>query len=228
MIRVSLKGLAARPVRAVLTALAIVLGVAMVSGSFVVTDTITKAFDTIFTSSYKNTDAVVSKRSLVDYSNSGNGTVPESLLVKVRKLPEVKAAAGSIIDLNNDTTNTKLIDRDGNAIDANGNPTFGFGVDPSQPRFNPLHLVAGHWASGRHDVVIDYNTAKQHHFAVGDFIDAAAKGPKERFRISGIAKYGDVDSLGGATIAVFTIPTAQELLKLSGFTAISVAAKPGV
>jgi putative ABC transport system permease protein len=228
MIRVSLKGLAARPVRAVLTALAIVLGVAMVSGSFVVTDTITKAFDTIFTSSYKNTEAVVSKRSLVDYSNSGNGTVPENLLVKVRKLPEVKAAAGSIIDLNNDTTNTKLIDRDGNAIDANGNPTFGFGVDPSQPRFNPLHLVAGHWASGRHDVVIDYNTAKQHHFAVGDFIDAAAKGPKERFRISGIAKYGDVDSLGGATIAVFTIPTAQELLKLSGFTAISVAAKPGV
>ena len=42
MIRVSLKGLAARPVRAVLTALAIVLGVAMVSGSFVVTDTITQ------------------------------------------------------------------------------------------------------------------------------------------------------------------------------------------
>jgi putative ABC transport system permease protein len=228
VIRVSLKGLAARPVRAVLTALAIVLGVAMVSGSFVVTDTITKAFDTIFTSSYRNTDAVVSKKSLVDYSNSGNGTVSPALLAKVRRLPEVEAAAGSIIDLNNDTTNTKLIDRDGKAIEANGNPTFGFGVDPSQPRFNPLHLVAGQWASGRHEVVIDVNTAKKHHFAVGDSIDAAAKGPKERFRISGIAKYGDVDTLGGATIAVFTIPTAQRLLRLDGFTAISVAAKPAV
>ena len=228
MIRVSLKGLAARPIRAVLTALAIVLGVAMVSGSFVVTDTITKAFDTIFTSSYAHTDAVVSKKSLVDYSNSGNGTVPQSLLVKIQRLPEVGAAAGSIIDLNNDTTNTKLIDRDGKAIDANGNPTFGFGVDPSRPRFNPLHLVAGTWAHGRHEVVIDSNTAKKHHFAVGDFIDAAAKGPKERFQISGIAKYGDVDTLGGATIAVFTIPTAQDLLELKGFTAISVAAKPGV
>jgi len=130
MIRVSLKGLAARPIRALLTALAIVLGVAMVSGSFVVTDTITKAFDTIFTSSYEHTDAVVSKRSLVDYSNSGNGTVPQSLLVQIQKLPEVEAAAGSIIDLNNDTTNTKLIDRDGNAIDTNGNPTFGFGSIP--------------------------------------------------------------------------------------------------
>ncbi|HLO35015.1 MAG TPA: ABC transporter permease, partial [Candidatus Deferrimicrobium sp.] len=228
MIRVSLKGLAARPIRAVLTALAIVLGVAMVSGSFVVTDTITKAFDTIFASSYRNTDAVVSKRSLVDYSNSGNGTVSTSLLARIRRLPEVQAAAGSIIDLNNETTNTKLIDRDGKAIEANGNPTFGFGVDPSQPRFNPLHLVAGRWASGPHDVVIDSNTARQHDFAVGDRIDAAAKGPKERFRITGVAKYGDVDTLGGATIAVFTIPTAQRLLQLDGYTAISVAARPGV
>ncbi len=228
MIRVSLKGLAARPVRAVLTALAIVLGVAMVSGSFVVTDTITKAFDTIFASSYRNTDAVVSKRSLVDYSNSGNGTVSTSLLARIRRLPEVQAAAGSIIDLNNETTNTKLIDRDGKTIESNGNPTFGFGVDPSQPRFNPLHLVAGRWASGPHEVVIDSNTAEKHGFGVGDYIDAAAKGPRERFHITGVAKYGDVDTLGGATIAVFTIPTAQRLLQLHGFTAISVAARKGL
>ncbi|HYX89055.1 MAG TPA: FtsX-like permease family protein [Gaiellaceae bacterium] len=228
MIRVSLKGLAARPVRAILTGLAIVLGVAMVTGSFVVTDTITKAFDSIFTSSYKHTDAVVSGRKLVDYSNSGNATVSRSLLVKIRALPEVAAAAGAIIDLNNDTTNTKLIDRDGKAIQANGNPTFGFGLDPSQPRFNPMHLVAGRWASGRHEVVIDSNTAKKHHFGVGDSIGAAAKGLREQFRIIGIARYGDVDSLGGATIAVFSIPTAQKLLRLDGFTAISVAAKPGV
>jgi putative ABC transport system permease protein len=228
VIRVSLKGLAARPVRAVLTGLAIVLGVAMVTGSFVVTDTITKAFDSIFTSSYKHTDAVVSGRKLVDYSNSGNATVSRSLLVKIRSLPEVAAAAGAIIDLNNDTTNTKLIDRDGKAIQANGNPTFGFGLDPSQPRFNPMHLVTGRWATGPHEVVIDSNTAKKHHFGVGDSIGAAAKGPKEQFRIVGIAKFGDVDSLGGATIAVFSIPTAQRLLRLDGFTAISVAAKPGV
>jgi putative ABC transport system permease protein len=200
----------------------------MVSGSFVVTDTITKAFDTIFTGSYRNTDAVVSRKSLVDYSNSGNGTVSPALLARIKRLPEVQAAAGEIIDLNNDTTNTKLIDRGGKAIQANGNPTFGFGVDASQPRFNPLHLIAGRWASGRHEVVIDYNTAKKHDFAVGDSIQAATKGPKERFRISGIAKYGDVDTLGRATIAVFTIPTAQHLLRLDGFTAISVAAKPGV
>ena len=50
MTRVALKGLLGRKVRAALTALSIVLGVAMVSGSFVLTDTISKSFDSIFTS----------------------------------------------------------------------------------------------------------------------------------------------------------------------------------
>ena len=80
MTRVALKGLLGRKVRAVLTALAIVLGVAMVSGSFVLTDTISKAFTSIFTSAYDQTDVVVSGKKLVDYSSSGNATVSPALL----------------------------------------------------------------------------------------------------------------------------------------------------
>ena len=60
MIAVALKGLLGRKLRALLTALAVVLGVAMVSGTFMLTDSIQKAFDSIFTSSYAQTDAVVS------------------------------------------------------------------------------------------------------------------------------------------------------------------------
>ena len=52
MKRVALRGLAARKLRSILTAIAIVLGVAMVSGTLVLTDTIEKAFDSIFSSSY--------------------------------------------------------------------------------------------------------------------------------------------------------------------------------
>jgi putative ABC transport system permease protein len=228
MTAVALKGLAARRVRAALTALAIVLGVAMVSGSFVLTDTISKAFDSIFTSSYSHTDAVVSGKKLVDYSNSGNATIPVSVLKRIQASPDVEAAAGSIIDLNGDSTHANLLDRDGKAIQSNGNPTFGFGIDPAQPRFNPMHLTAGRWATGRHEVVIDAETAKKHDFAVGDTIGVAANAPAEHFRIVGTAKYGDVNTIGGATVAVFTVPTARELLKLDGFTSVSVAAKPGV
>src|SRR6266516_1241075 len=141
---------------------------------------------------------------------------------------DVEAASGALLDLNGDSTHATLIGRDGKAIQSNGNPTFGFGIDTSQPRFNPLKLKEGHWATGSHQVVIDAETAKKHHFAVGDTIGVAANGPKESFQIVGTATYGDVKSLGGATFAVFTIPTAQRLLDLHGYSVISVAAKPGI
>ena len=62
MKRVAIRGLLARKLRSTLTAIAIVLGVAMVSGTLVLTDTIDKAFDSIFSSSYEQTDAVVSRQ----------------------------------------------------------------------------------------------------------------------------------------------------------------------
>ena len=228
MTRVALKGLLGRKVRAALTALAIVLGVAMVSGSFVLTDTISKAFTSIFSSAYDNTDAVVSGKKLVDYSSSGNATVSQAVLDRIRKQPYVAAAAGAIADLNGDSTRAKLIGKDGKAIDNGGAPTFGFGVDTSQPRFNALKLVEGRWAAAPDEVVIDPDTAKDENFAVGDSIGVAAVGPKQRFRIVGVAKYGDVESLGGATFAVFTIPEARTLLHMDGFTSIQVAAKGGL
>ena len=55
-----------RKLRTALTALAIVLGVAMVSGTFVLTDSIDKAFDTIFTDIYRGTDATVTGKSAFD------------------------------------------------------------------------------------------------------------------------------------------------------------------
>ena len=99
MLKVALKGLAGRPVRALLTAIAIILGVAMISGTYILTDTINSGFDTIFSQSYKNADIVITGKAAFD---SANGTtvepppMPESLLAKVQKLPDVALAAGSV------------------------------------------------------------------------------------------------------------------------------------
>ena len=57
MIRVALQGLAARPLRTRLTALAIVLGVAMVSAAFTLTDTMRGAADSLSRAAYDGTDA---------------------------------------------------------------------------------------------------------------------------------------------------------------------------
>jgi putative ABC transport system permease protein len=227
MRRVALRGLLSRKLRSALTAVAIVLGVAMVSGTLVLTDTIEKAFDTIFSSSYEQTDAVVTGTKLVEWSQTGRATISEDILRDVRALPEVEAAAGTILDMSGDTNKANIIDREGEAIQGS-NPSFGLGVDPEDERFNPFRLVEGDWASGPSEVVIDVNTADDQGFRVGERIEVAGEGPVRTFTLAGIARFGEVNSLGGATIALFDIPTARQMLAKTGFDAVPVAAREGV
>ena len=76
MVSVALKGLAGRKLRAILTALAIILGVAMISGTYVLTDTIDKAFSNIFTAVYADTDAVITGKSV--FGSEDDGVTPPS------------------------------------------------------------------------------------------------------------------------------------------------------
>jgi putative ABC transport system permease protein len=228
MIKVALKGLAGRKVRALLTALAVVIGVSMVSGTFVLTDTMKKAFDGIFTESYAGTDAVVSGRQLVDFSSSGRATVGAGMLEKVRSLESVEAASGSLIDLQSNSNPAKLLDKKGQIIGREGE-TLGVGIDDSGRQFSPLKLKQGEWAHGDGEIVLDAGTASKQHFKVGDTIRASGNGPAKPYEITGVASFGSVDSLGSASIAVFDLPTAQALFeKRDQFDTISVKAKEGV
>jgi putative ABC transport system permease protein len=226
MIGVALKGLAGRKIRALLTALAVVIGVAMVSGTFVLTDTTKKAFDGIFSSSYDQTDAVIAGKEIVKGSTSGAATVPESLLAKVRALPEVAAAGGTLAPI--ESNEAKILGRDGKELGSGDAPRFGLGNDASQPQFSPLKLKTGQFAQGPKQVVIDAGTAADANFKVGDSIHVTTLGQKRRYEVTGIATFGDVDSLGGATLAIWDLPTAQALLHKQGrFDGISIAAKEG-
>src|SRR5436190_10364794 len=229
MTKAVLQGMLGRKLRTVLTGLAVVLGVAMVSGTFVLTDTIKAAFDQIFAGSYKNTGAVISGKEVVKSSTSGRATIPESLLVKVKGLDSTGAASGAIYDLTGTGDLVKLIGRDGKQIGAKNSPHFGWGFDPSQPKFNPLGLKSGRWAAAPNEVVIDASSFKDKHYKLGDSITVAANGPQRPFKIVGAAGFGNVDSLGGATFAVFTVPTAQALLGKKGeLDAIFLSPKRGV
>jgi putative ABC transport system permease protein len=228
--RFSLKSLAGRKFRTVLTALAIVLGVAMISGTYVLTDTIDKAFTTIFDESYAGTDVVVSGKA-ADISVFGDTPeappVDASLLEEIRGLDSVELAMGGVYD----ELNTKIIGDDGKAINTQGAPSLGFGIDTS-PRysvFNPLNLLEGRWPTAGDEVVIDAGVADREDFAVGETIEISTLEPKQEFEVVGIARYGDVKSLGTATFAIFDVATAQKLFERAGqFDAISVAGKEGV
>jgi putative ABC transport system permease protein len=227
--RVAIRGLLQRPARTVLSALAIVLGVAMVSGTYVLTDTIESAFNGIFKTSYKNTSAVIAGREVVKEANTGNATVPASLLPRVRRVAGVQEAAGALFNLNGSSDLAKLVGKNGKPLGNPNQPNFGFGFNATDSRFNPMSLTTGKWAAGPGQVVIDKNTAEDHGYKVGDRVGVSASGPARQFTIVGIAKYGNVSSLGGATIAVFDVATAQRLLHKEGqYDSIFVAAAPGV
>src|SRR5687768_647196 len=131
MIRVALRGLAGRKLRAALTAVAIVLGVAMVSGTYILTDTIEKGFDTIFDRSYEGSDVVISGKVAFSVAEEEEDapSFPESVLEEVRRLEGAAAAAGAIEDEAN-------LVKDGEAIESPGGaPSLALGIDPREERF---------------------------------------------------------------------------------------------
>jgi putative ABC transport system permease protein len=226
MIRVALAGILGRKLRTALTAFAVVLGVGMVSGTLVLTDSIDKAFNFIFTDVRKGSDVVVSGKSpfkITEGQGTFAPTIPQSLVAKVRALPDVALADGGV-----KSEATQLVDRNNKAIVFGGAPNLGFSIESGESPFNPLKLVSGAWPHGN-EVVVDESVAKKKHFAVGDTIGVQAEGPVRSLRISGIVKFGSAQSLGGATLAGFDLPTAQQLFgKVGRIDEIAVAAKPTV
>jgi putative ABC transport system permease protein len=228
VIGVALKGLARRKLRASLTAVAIVLGVAMISGTYILTDTIKSAFGTVFSEVYKHTDVVISGRSAIsggEESSQANRapSFPEALLAKVRAVPGVAEAQGGISDT------AQLVGRDGKVISTGGAPGLAFSVHAhGNQRFNPLQLTAGRWPVGPGEVAIDANTAERDHYTVGQSIGVVARGAEQRLRIAGIAKIGGVSSLGGATMAIFDFPVAQRIFHKQGLLdSIDIADRSG-
>ena len=212
MIGVALKGLLGRKLRTLLTALAIVLGVSMISGTYVLTDTITKSYTSIVDDSFVNSDAVISGKSAFDLTGDSGVTAPsfsESLLQRVRSLPDVAEAQGSV------NGEAHLIGKDGKAIVYGGAPNLGFSIASGESRFNPLVLVSGTWPKAD-EVVIDKATAGKEHFKIGQVIGVQTLGPVHRLRVSGLVKFGSVSTIGGATLSGFDLPTAQRLFRKKG------------
>ena len=100
MTKVALRGMAQRPLRTALTAIAIVLGVAMMSAAFTATDTMRAAADSLSTDAYNGTDAVVSAPVAFDSTNNsdigGSQPIPASTLDRVKQVPGVGVAVGDI------------------------------------------------------------------------------------------------------------------------------------
>ena len=222
MRKVTIKGLLAHKLRLALTALAIVLGVTFISGTFVLTDTLQNTFTVLFGNIYQKVDFQVrGAAQLGTGANAARNELPESLLPTVRGVAGVQSAQGQV------TGYAQFVARDGKAIATGGAPTLAVAFDPDQ-QISPLHLIAGGPPVTPDDVVMDAGTAQKYDFTVGDRVRILSAGPPRTFTIAGIAEFGTANNLAGATLAAFTLPTAQAIALQTGkLDAINVVTAPG-
>lgn len=225
MTKLTIQGLLAHKLRLALTALAIVLGVTFVSGTFVLTDTLHNDFNSLFSHVYQSVDFEV--RSTAAFSNAGDPgatrkPIPQSIATKVRQIPGVADAEGTV------TGYAQFVAPSGKAIVNGGAPTLGMSYDPNA-RLSPLHLTLGTAPNSSNEIVMDVATAQKYHFSVGDHVRVLLTGSPRTFTISGIARYGTADNLAGATIAAFSLSTAQRYVGDVGrYDAVDILTSPGV
>jgi putative ABC transport system permease protein len=224
MRKLALSNLRARPMRALLTGLAVVLGVAMIAAALTVGAAMKRATDSLSSSAYANTAAAVSPPTPFDPTADGTAalpTIPAALVDRVRAVPGVAVASGDLTD-----QRTEILDARGKTVGSG--PYFGVGADPALGT-TPFRLTRGRWAAAADEVVIDAGTAEAQHLAPGARVRIQARGPVLAFTVVGTATFGAVRSLGGATFAVFTLPTAQAILASPGrVQSILVRAAAGV
>jgi putative ABC transport system permease protein len=223
MRNVTLKGMLAHKLRLVLTGLAIVLGVTFISGTFVLTDTLHNTFSVLFSTVYQNIDFQV--RGVPQLGSSGGNAVrnelPESLLATVRRVPGVAAAEGDVQGY------AQFVARDGKPIGTGSAPALGVNFDTDQ-QMSSLHIIAGGPPVTSDDVVMDAATASKYDFSVGQQVKILSAGAPRTFTISGIAEFGSAGNLAGASLAAFTLPTAQAVVQEPGqLDDIIVVTAPG-
>jgi putative ABC transport system permease protein len=225
VLKVELKGLVARKLRLTLTAFAIALGVMLMAGTYIFTDTINSSFDSIFQQSSRGTDVSLTPRAAFGNSNDNNAatlSLDGALLTKVKALPDVRSASGSIFG------SGTILDKKGKRVNAGGGaPNFIASLQPAP--FEGFTVAQGRMPQTADEVAIDQSTADKKSFHLGDSLGVQGQAARKDYKIVGITHFAGVSSFGGASVALVTLPEAQRVTgKVGRFDQIELSGKPGV
>ncbi|MFQ5555193.1 MAG: ABC transporter permease [Acidimicrobiia bacterium] len=223
MVRAAIKGVLAHKVRLGLTALAIVLGVSLVSGTFIFTDTINRQFDTLLDDIFAGIDVTV-RKATGDFTDAEE-PFSASVFEDITATDGVRVAEGGV-----STLTAQILDAEGEPIGGQGPPTLGFSWGEVEA-LNPLRIKegAGRAPAAPGEVGIDANTVENNDFALGDMVTVVTQSGPEEFELVGVMSFGDSDSLLGATLTAFEIDEARRLFGFGDeYTSISVVAAEGV
>ena len=222
MLRVTLRGVSGHVLRFLLTIASVTLGVALVAGTFVLTDSINNTFDGIVEQGSKGLDVQVrGKETGRTPANQGNQPIrqqlPITLAATLRTVPGVARATPDI------QGSAVLVGKDGTAVRNGGAPTLSFPFRPDDPS---LRLVQGRAPNGPSEVVLESSTLKLSGLKVGDRTQAVIGGRPRQVTIVGEASF-DV-GLAGATVVSVDERTAQQAFAPDGkVPSFTVGAAPG-
>ena len=218
------KSLLASKVRLLLTALAVVLGVAFVTGTLVLTDTLMGTFDDLIGDAYEGVDVAVLGTELTDQPGTPTPRTPVPLDVidRVRGVDGVAVAEAEV------QGTAQLVAADGSLIGNPQAPALG-GQAPVVEELYAVRLRDGSYPVTVGEIAIDVATATANDLSIGDTVGVTTGGAVSEQTIVGLVGWGQADGAAGATLTLFDPTTAFELFNRDGgVQAVNVQAVDGV
>ena len=227
ILRLSLAGISSNRGRFALLSFSVFIGVLFIAATLTITDTVKAGFGSLFSDAYRNVSVVVREQSeIVRQNETFRGRIDQGLVATVADVPGVAAALPRI------TGYAYVVSADGVAPPNVSSETAGAPIAENwvaDEALNPFSLVAGTGPTASGDLVIDRGTATAARLGVGDTVSVVTKDGAVPGRVSGIVRFGSVDSPGAVPVALFGTDDAQRLLGEAGrVDAVIVRAKDGV
>jgi putative ABC transport system permease protein len=221
VIRIAWRSLSAHKLRTILTVLAVLLGVAMISGTYVLTDQINGAFKNIFADAYKGIDVTIAHKTKFSTDSSATPGLPQAMVDQVKAVPGVAVAAGSVGAQGAVAVNGKV-------VSTGGSPTLFFSEEPKSLNSSSAYIHGGAPARSG-EIGIGESLAKSKKLTVGSRVTVITPDGAHPVSISGIFRFASQSSLGGSILLSTTLADAQRWFNMAGqVTTIDVKAEPGV
>ncbi len=222
MFKLALRNIMSRKLRFAMTAIAIILGTAMMSGTYVLTDQITGAFDDIFAKANQGVDVIITHKQAFD-SQQGATTAPfdESLAEKVRAVDGVAVAEGQM-----DGTGSLVVD--GKSVTSVGGAPALLVSTPTNERFRASNIATGRFPDAPGEVAVDVGLADRKNLSAGMKLQVATNTGLHPATLVGTFRFADSGSLGGTILIAVTLKDAQDWTGHPGqITSVVVAGTPG-
>ncbi|MFF9626823.1 ABC transporter permease [Streptomyces griseosporeus] len=221
MFRTALRNVLAHKARLLMTVLAVMLGVAFVSGTLVFTNSLSSALQNSSAKGFDQVDVAVQPKGREDKGDTVGKTpeLTQALLDRSARVPGAASAFGVVRGF------TALADKDGKLIGGGFQSEGGNYWGKKDPRYP---LVSGHAPSGKGEVLIDSETAKRAGYKVGDRVRMSVDGPVLTPTVAGVFTTDDGNVAAGGSLTLFDTATAQQLFGKPGtYDEIDVTAAAG-